>query len=120
MEQKTGTSTAATAYGKRLEKPITYNYGWSAYTGIDEVKSANDMLTDDEIVKVRNDQRQTNSRQKALVAALDAAGIVKPSIENDPQLRLRKMHEVLMSSGNYSDADARALAATTLSLEWED
>lgn len=119
MENKTGTSTATTAYGKRLDSPITYEFAYQAYTSIDEVKAANDMLTDDEIVKVRNNERLTNARQKALVAALDAAGIVKPTIENDPQMQLREMFKVLMASKRYDEQTARNLAAQTLGLEWE-
>ena len=118
MENKSATATAATAYGKKLDSPINYEFSWKAYENIDEVKAANDTLTDDEIVKVRNTERQQNARQKALTAALDAAGIVKPNLENDEQLRLREMFKVLMSSKRYDEATARNLASQTLGIEW--
>lgn len=120
MQSKTGTSVAQTAYGKKLDSSISYDYTWTSYENIEEVKAANDLLTDDEIVKVRNTERQNNARQKALQAALDAAGIVKPTIENDEQLRLRDMFKVLMSSKRYTEDQARELAATTLGLSWAE
>jgi LPS O-antigen subunit length determinant protein (WzzB/FepE family) len=118
MENKTGKSEAKTAYGKTLDAPISYEYKWSTYANITELRDAKDELTDDEQVKVRNTERQNNARQKALQAALDAAGIVKPTIENDEQLRLRDMFKVLMSSKKYTEEAARELAASTLGLEW--
>jgi hypothetical protein len=118
MTEKTATSTATTAYGKKLDTPIVYDYSWKIYDSIEEVKTANDLLTDDEIVKVRNTERQNNARQKQLQSALDKAGIVKPDLENDEQLRLREMYKVLMSSKKYSEEAARALASNTLGIEW--
>lgn len=120
MENKTGTSVATTAYGKKLDAPISYDYKWSTYANFDELVAGKDELTPDEQVKVRNTERQNNARQKALQAALDAAGIAKPTLENDDQLRLREFFKVLMSSKKYTEEQARALAATTLSLEWAE
>lgn len=120
MENKTGKSTATTAYGTKLETPIAYEFSYQAYSNIDEVKAANDLLTDEEVVKVRNTERLSNARQKALQAALDAAGIVKPTIENDDQLRLREMFKVLMASKRYTEDAARELAANTLGLSWAE
>jgi hypothetical protein len=120
VENKTGKSTANTAYGEKLAKAITYDYKWTAYQSIDEVRAANDLLTDDEIVKVRNTERLSNARQKALQAALDAAGIVKPTIENDEQLRLREMFKVLMASKKYTEDAARELASNTLGIAWAE
>jgi hypothetical protein len=115
---KTATSTAVTAYGKKLDAPINYEYQWSTYADFAELSTAKDELTADEQVKVRNTERQNNARQKALQVALDAAGIVKPTIENDDQLRLRETFKNLMSSKKYTEDEARALAATVLGLEW--
>lgn len=120
MQNKTETSKTETAYGKKLETPITYEYTWKAYENIDEVKSANDLLTDEEVVKFRNDQRQTNARQKAYAAALTAAGIQKPTLDTDEQLRLREMFKVLMSSKKYTEEAARELASNTLGIAWAE
>jgi hypothetical protein len=120
MERKTATSTANTAYGKPLATPIDYSYQWDIYTSKAEVDAANDNLSDEEVIKVRNNEHQSNARQKALQAALDAAGIVRPTLENDDQLRLREFFKVLMSSKKYTEDAARALAASTLGLEWAE
>ena len=77
-------------------------------------------MTLDEQRKQRNTDRQNNARQKALSAALDAAGIVKPNLENDEQLRLREFFKVVMSSKKYTEQQARELASTTLGIAWAD
>ena len=120
MENKTGKATANTAYGVKLDTPIVYDYKWTAYATIEELTAANDLLTADEQVKVRNTERQNNARQKALQAALDTAGIVKPTIENDEQLRLREMFKVLMASKRYTEEAARELASNTLGIAWAE
>lgn len=120
MTEKTETSTATTAYGSKLAAPIAYSFTWKNYDSFAEVTAANDALTNEEVVKVRNTERKANARQKALQVALDAAGVVKPTIENDEQLRLREMFKVLMSSKNYTEEAARALASSTLNIEWAD
>lgn len=120
MQDKVGSSVAETAYGKKLETPIPYDYKFTAYETIDEVKAANDMLTDDETIKVRNTERLSKARQAALAAAFTAAGIVKPTIENDEQLRLREMFKVLQASKRYTDEAARELASNTLGIAWAE
>lgn len=119
MKEQTKTATASTAYGKQLPTPLDYTFSWKDYETFDEVKAANDALSEDEQVKVRNTERQNNARQKALTKALDDAGIVKPTLENDEQLRLREMFKVLMSSKRYTEEQAREQAATALGLTWE-
>jgi hypothetical protein len=126
VENKTGTSVATTAYGKKLDAPISYDYKWTAYENGEALTAAKDELTLDEQVKVRNTERQNNARQKALQAALDAAGIVKPTAENDPQIGLRDMFKTLQTaklpdgSRRYTDAQAREVASTTLGVEWAE
>jgi hypothetical protein len=120
MENKTATATAEKAYGQKLDAPMSYDYAWTNYANIEEVRAAKDELTDEEQVKVRNTERQNNARQKALQAALDAAGIVKPTIENNDQLRLRETYKNLMSSKKYTEQQARELAAEVLSLTWAE
>jgi hypothetical protein len=120
MESKTGTSTANTAYGKALPAPIEYTFDYSVYESNDELVAAKDELTLDEQRKVRNTERLSNARQKALQAALDKAGIVRPDIKNDEQLRLREMVKVLMSSGRFDEATARGVAETTLGLKFAE
>jgi hypothetical protein len=120
MITKTGKATAKTAYGKVLDEAIPYEYSYDAYANYDEVVAAKDELTHDEVVKVRNTERQNNARQAALTAQLTARNILKPTLENDEQHRLKEMLKVLMSSKKYSEDEARELAATTLGLSWEE
>jgi len=120
VENKTQTSEAKTAYGKPLDTPISYDYSWTIYQTDEELVAAKDELTLEEQRKTRNTERQNNARQKALTAALDAAGIVKPTLENDDQLRLREGFKVAMSSGRYTVEQAREVVATMLGIEWAD
>ena len=119
MKSNTSKATAKTAFGKAIE-PFTYEYTFDSYENHDEVVAAKDELTAAEVVKVRNTERQNNARQAALTPQLTARNIFKPTLENDEQHRLKEMLKVLMSSKKYSEDEARALAATTLGLEWAD
>lgn len=126
MVEKNGTSEAKTAYGKQLATPISYDYKWTIYEDGSALVAAKDELTIDEQVKVRNTERQNNARQKALAAALDAAGIVKPTAENDPQVGLRDMFRTLQTaktldgSRKYTDEKAREVASAMLGVEWAE
>ena len=120
MENKTEKSTAETAYGQKLDAPISYQFSYTVYENAEELVAAKDELTVAEQVKIRNTERKNNARQKALSAALEAAGIVKPTIENNEQLRLREMLKTLMSSKKYTEEAAKELAAQVLGLTWED
>ena len=120
MKEVKGSSVAQTAYGKKLDTPITYDFTYNAYESGEELVNAKDELTLDEQVKVRNTERLSTARQKALQKALDDAGIVRPTIENDDQLRLKNMLAVLMSSKKFDEATARQIAADTLGLAWAE
>ena len=106
------------AYGKKLESPIKFGGQYDAFENIAEVNSAIAYPKDKEIVDFLNTKEKANARQKAMQAALDAAGIVKPTLETDSQLRLRKMYDILVANGS-SEAEAKAIAATTLGLSWD-
>jgi hypothetical protein len=120
MVPKTLTTETATAYGKKLDNPVPYSYAWEEYANPAEMLAAGDGLSAEEQVKVRNVERKSKARQSALTAALEAAGISKPDIKTDEQLRLKEFVKVLMSSGKYTEDAARALASSTLGVEWED
>jgi hypothetical protein len=119
MKRETFEAVAESAYGKKLETPIKYAGTFEAYESFSEVVSANDLLKEKEVVDFRNTQKKANARQKALQAALDAAGIVKPTLENDDQLKLKKMYEIFIAAKNTHD-EARTKAAAALNLEWID
>jgi len=119
MQGMTESAVSKTAYGKTLDTPVSYSFSWENYSDHAEVVAAKDELSQDEVVKVRNQERKAKARQAALTAALDAAGIVKPNLENDPQFRLAQMYKILIAA-KKSHQEARELAAATLGLEWED
>ena len=112
-------SVAEVAHGKKLVKPIPYSGAFEVYDSYAEVVSANDLLSEKEVVDTRNRERRASARAKALQAALDAAGIVKPTLENDEQLRLKKMYEIFVASKKSHD-EARALASAALGITWND
>ena len=126
MTEKTGSSTAKTAYGKPLDTPITYSFKWSEYDTPAEVVAAKAEMTLEEQRKTRNAESLANARSKALKSALDDAGIVKPTLENDEQFALREMLKNLMAaklpdgSKRFTEEQARALASQTLGYTWAD
>lgn len=128
MVEKTGTSEAKTAYGKKLDTPLTYDYKWTEYADGPELVAAKDEMTLDEQVKQRNIDRMANARQKALTARLEAAGITKPTAANDDQVRLRDMFKTLMTAKDkttgqplYTEEQARAFASQACGgIEWAE
>lgn len=92
-----------TAYGVVLPKPIPYEGTFDTYENVGEVRSANDMPNDDEVVVIRNQQRRNNSRQKFMQAALDAAGIKKPTLESSVELRLKNIVDSLVANGKSKE-----------------
>ena len=120
MKKMQFTATADRAYGKKLDASVDYAGEYDAYENPNEVRTAGAWPNDAKIVKWTNAESKTRARQAALALALDAAGIVKPTNENDPQLRLKNMFDVLMSSKLYTEDAARELAAKTLNLEWSE
>lgn len=119
MKTETFTATAESAYGKKLDTPIKYQVTFEKYENIGEVRTANDLFKDDEVVDVRNAQKKAAARAKFLQVALDAAGIVKPTLENDSQLRLKSMADIFRANG-CSEQEAREKAAQALNLEWSE
>ena len=119
MKTEKFSGTMENAYGKPLATPINFEGEYEAYENKAEVEAANDLLKDQEVVDFRNTQRKANARQKAMQAQLDAAGIPKPSLENDSQLRLKTVYKTFIAKGK-SHQEARDLAASMLGDAWED
>ena len=120
MKSETFGGVIENAYGKPLPEALKYEASFDAFENIDEVKASNEYPKDSEIVDFLNAKRKANARQKGMQAALDAAGIVKPTLENDEQLRLREMVKVILSGGNKSEQEARAIASATLGIQWAE
>jgi len=108
------------AYGKKLDSPISFEGEYEALESYAEAKEKNELPKEQEVVDFLNQRRKANARQKSMQAALDAAGIVRPTLENDPQLQLQGIYKSLMASGKKTHEEARQIASATLGVEWTD
>lgn len=120
MKTETKTATFASARGQNFSPAVEFPYTVNLYETVEEMIAAKDELTPDEQVKVRNAERVTRARQAAQNAKLDEMGVEKQDINNNDQIRLREFTKVLLSSKKYTDEQARALASTTLGIEWAE
>jgi hypothetical protein len=126
MEKKTATATADTAYGKKLETPITFDYSWTSYATVDEVRAADKWPNDRKIVKMVTAMAKAAGRSAGQAAAFEAAGIIKPTAENDPQVALKDMARTLALQKNadgtrkFTDEEVRKRASLALGIEWAD
>ena len=115
MKTETFKGTIESAYGQPLDSPLKFDGSFQAYESYDEAKTANDLPNQDEQLAFTNNKRKANARQKSMQAALDAAGINKPTLE-DPQFQLKSMIKILVTAGRSEEA-ARQLAETTLGVK---
>lgn len=130
MLQKSKTTSTSKAYKKSLPKPLKYSFTWDAYPltaeGEAEFIAAKAELTIKEQIKAVNAAAKAAARSTAQTAALEAAGIVRPTAENDEQVRLRDCFKNLMTAKTktgekkYTEAQARALASDLCEVEWPD
>jgi hypothetical protein len=125
MKTINGTATANTAYGKTIPA-LPYSFSYEAFENIAEVESAKKLPTEDEVVKLRNDEALANAKSKALKAALDGKGYVKPTPENDEQARLQLVFKGLMTAKNpdgtpmYTVESGRKMAETATGCTWAE
>lgn len=82
-KQETFKGTVESAYGEKLPKAIEFNGTFEAFESYDELTTANELPSNDEILSFVNAKRKNNARQAAMTSALQAAGISKPD-PNDP------------------------------------
>ncbi len=112
MKQETFKGTIESAYGETLATPLKFEGSFDAFESIDEVKTANDFPSNDEILKFVNDKRKASKRQAAMTATLEAAGIAKPTLE-DPKVQYTQMVKILVTNGK-SEVEAKAIASAAL------
>jgi hypothetical protein len=120
MKEFTKNTSTQRAYNKDLPNKVPFTFTWKIYENEAEMLAAGAQMTPKQQLKAINAAAKQTARQASLTAALDAAGIVRPTIENDDQLRLKNMFTVLMSSKRYSEDEARELASNTLGIEWAE
>jgi Cu2+-containing amine oxidase len=125
-ETKMQESTIENAYGRPLsalkfkegKTPVTvisYAFSYEHVTNFDAIP-AKEMPDKDEILAVVNAARKANERQKAMQKALDAAGVIKPTMEDDDTLKIKSIVAGLVASKKYNEEQATALAKQMLGL----
>lgn len=102
MKNVTKRATVATAYGQTLAEPISFEYSFDELGPKDEIPAA-EMPDADDLRSFVNQKRNAAARSKAQSEALSAAGINKPTLE-DENVRLATMVKVLVAAGNTRDA----------------
>ena len=112
MVKETFKGTIESAYGETLATALNFEGEFDAFETIDEVKTANDFPSNDEILKFVNDKRKASKRQAAMTATLEAAGIAKPTLEN-PKVQYAQMVKVLIANGK-TEAKAKEIASAAL------
>ena len=117
MKSESFESTAATAYGTKLPVALKFAVTVSYYETYAEMVTANDTLSEKEQLDTRNAERKAAAVARARNAAFDTAGIIKPTIENDEQLRIREMIKVIMAAKKTFE-EARATAEAVLGITY--
>jgi len=118
MKTTTFKGEVASAFGKVLPKPVAFEGSYEAYESYDELKAANAIPSNDEILAFVNAQRKANERAKATNEALEKAGIEKPKAD-DPQVVLRNMIKQLVLAKKDPET-ARELAENLLGYKLEE
>jgi hypothetical protein len=108
MTTETFKGTVESAYGKQLPAAVAFSGSYEAYQTYDEVKAANDVLSNEEMLAVVNAKRKASARAKATVEALQAAGIEKPDA-NSPETIKANMVKMLMKLHGVDEATATSI-----------
>ena len=119
MKTDTFKGSVATAYGRTLPEPIKFDGSVELYESVEELRNSKDWPEDKEILSFVNNSRKAAARAKATQDSLTAAGIEKPTLENDVQLQLKTLIKVYRAAGK-SDDEAREMAETSLGAKLEE
>ena len=115
MKTETFKGVMENAYGKQLPQAVKFEGTFDAFESIEEVRAKNEFPSDDEVVNFVNNRRKANARQKSMADALEAAGIEKPTLENDKDLQLKTLIKTLVASGK-TETDATQVAKSLLGI----
>lgn len=105
--------------GAALPASVPYAAEYDKLLDAESVRAAGEWPNEAACVKLANTKRKQKARAASCAAQLDALGVVKPTNENDPQLRLKNMAAIFEANGESEDS-ARKLAAAALGLKWAD
>lgn len=123
-EQRLVEGTIENAHGKPVEEYGVLNEDGTLVKSVDfsgpyehilkfSAIPAQERLTEEDQLKVVNEARKANARQKYMGAALDAAGIKKPELKTDRTLQVKMLLKVYMASGKTED-EAMAIINASL------
>lgn len=115
MVTETLKGTMNSAYGQTLPKPIAFSGTVELYESFDAIPDAEKPDSSD-ILAFVNNKRKANARQKFMNDALQAAGIQKPTLEDNPELQVATMVKALRASGKYTTEQAETIARQALGL----
>jgi hypothetical protein len=103
--------------GEKFDKgyEIPFETTFEAYETIDEIKQANDMPSDSEVVAYRNTQRRNNARTIRMNEVI-AEQVVKPSLDEDVEMQLTLIYTGLRGA-KKSHEEAKSMAAANLGLD---
>lgn len=110
MKTETFGFTIETAYGNKLDTPISASASYDAFESIDEIKQKNEFPSDKEILNFVNAKAKAAARAAQTTKSLDEAGIKKPTLESSPEMRFNTIVKAL-TAGGLDDATARQQAS---------
>lgn len=110
MTTETFVGTADSAYGTKLPETLKFEVKAELFDSYDEMVAQNALLSPAEQLKARNTQIRNKARASAQQAAFDAAGIVKPTLEDSEELRIMGIAKSFIAKGmDPEKARARAV-----------
>ena len=109
-------ATVETAFGNKLDTPLTFSYKfeeleYDAATKSGDEIPADEMPGQEGLISYVNQKRNATARSKAQAEVLEANGVKKPTKE-DPAFRLKTMIDMLVANGDdavTAEATARQL-----------
>jgi hypothetical protein len=110
MKTEKFSGTVESAYGKVLPSPVKFDGTFEAFETYDEVKTANEIPSNEDIVNIVNAKRKAAARASATTEALQAAGIEKPD-PNSAEVISATMVKLLMKQHKVSEEVAKQILA---------
>jgi len=101
--------------GKQVVSSLKYSANYEKLTSYDAIPEK-EMPDKDDVLALVNNARKANARQKAMQSALDEAGVIKPTMEDDDELKIASIVKGLLASKKYDEAGARQLAKQMLGI----
>jgi hypothetical protein len=96
---------------------LPYDGTISKFENMDEVRSANEVPKDSELVAMINAKNLAKAVAAARQKALDDYGVQKPTLKDDDQLRLKKFYELLIASDTAHD-EAVTMSESMAKAKW--